>query len=132
MDSDRYRRGQEILKELDSKVSDQVVANLSDIAPEFAKFMIEFPFGDLYSRPELDLKTREIVAVAALTALGYATAQLKFHIGAALNAGCSRQEIVEIIMQTVVYAGFPAALNGLYSAKEVFRERDAAENDRAS
>ena len=61
------------------------------MAPDFAKYMIEFPFGDLYARPELDLKTREIVAVAALTALGYATPQLKFHIGAALNAGCSRQ-----------------------------------------
>ena len=126
MDSERYQRGREILKELDPKVSDQVVANLSDIAPDFAKFMIEFPFGDLYSRPELDLKTREIVAVAALTVLGYATPQLKFHIGAALNAGCSRNEVVEILMQTAVYAGFPAALNGLYAAKEVFRECDAS------
>lgn len=124
MHSERYQRGWEILKELDPKVSEQVAANVSDIAPDFAKYMIEFPFGDLYSRPELDLKTREIVAVAALAALGYATPQLKFHIGAALNAGCSRQEVVEILMQTVVYAGFPAALNGLYAAKEVFRERD--------
>ena len=89
----------------------------------------EFPFGDLCSRPELELKTREIVAVAALAALGYATPQLKFHIGAALNAGCSRQEVVEILMQTVVYAGFPAALNGLYAAKEVFRERDVMERE---
>src|ERR1700694_5716357 len=120
MDSERYQRGLEILKELDSRVGEQL-ANLSEIAPEFAKYMIEFPFGDLYSRPELDLKTREIVAVAALTALGYATPQLKFHIGAALNAGCSRQEVVEILMQIVVYAGFPAALSALYAAKEVFR-----------
>jgi len=125
MDSERYQRGWEILKELDPKVSEQL-ANLSEIAPEFAKYVVEFPFGDLCSRPELDLKTREIVAVAALAALGYATPQLKFHIGGALNAGCSRQEVVEILMQTVVYAGFPAALNGLYAAKEVFRERDAA------
>jgi 4-carboxymuconolactone decarboxylase len=129
MDTERYRRGWEILKGLDSKVGEQL-ANLSEIAPEFAKYVVEFPFGDLYSRPELDLKTREIAAVAALAALGYATAQLKFHIGAALNAGCSRQEVVEILMQTVVYAGFPAALNGLYAAKEVFRERDVTENDR--
>jgi 4-carboxymuconolactone decarboxylase len=121
MDSERYRRGWEILKELDLKVGEQL-ASLSEIAPEFAKYVVEFPFGDLCSRPELDLKTREIVAVAALAALGYATPQLKFHIGAALNAGCSRQEVVEILMQTVIYAGFPAALNGLYAAKEVFRE----------
>jgi len=128
MDSDRYQRGWKILKELDPKVGEQL-ANLSEIAPEFAKYVVEFPFGDLCSRPELDLKTREIVAVAALAALGYATPQLKFHIGAALNAGCSRQEVVEIFMQTVVYAGFPAALNGLYAAKEVFRERDVTERE---
>ena len=91
--------------------------------------MVEFPFGDLCSRTELDLKTREIVAVAALAALGYATPQLKFHIGAALNALCSRQEVVEILMQTVVYAGFPAALNGLHAAKEVFRECDLTESE---
>src|SRR5579864_558275 len=102
MESDRYQRGFTIVKELDQKVTEQL-ANLSEIAPEFAKYVVEFPFGDLYSRPELDIKTREIAAVAALAALGYATPQLKFHIGAALNAGCSRQEVVEILMQIVVY-----------------------------
>ena len=75
MDSERYKRGLEILKQLDSKVSEQL-ANLSEIAPEFAKYVVAFPFGDLCSRPEMDLKTREIVAVAALAALGYATPQL--------------------------------------------------------
>jgi 4-carboxymuconolactone decarboxylase len=132
MDNERYQRGWKILKELDDQTSEQVMANLREIAPDFARYAVEFPFGDLYSRPGLDMKTRETVAVAALTALGYATPQLKFHIGAALNAGCSREEVVEILMQTVVYAGFPAALNGLYAAKEVFRERDACENDGAS
>ena len=125
MDSERYKEGWAILKRLDPNI-EQVVSNASEIAPDFAKLMVEFPFGDLYTRPQLDLKTREIVAVAALAALGYATPQLKFHIGAALNAGCSRQEIVEVLMQIVVYAGFPAALNGLYAAKEVFRERESA------
>ncbi len=72
----------------------------------------------------LDLKSREIAAVAALTALGTATPQLKVHINGALNVGLSRQEVVEIIIQMVVYAGFPAALNGMFTAKEVFQERD--------
>ena len=124
MDSERYKEGWAILKKLDPNI-EQVLATASEIAPDFAKLMVEFPFGDLYTRPQLDLKTREIVAVAALAALGYATPQLKFHIGAALNAGCSRQEIIETLMQIVVYAGFPAALNGLYAAKEVFRDRQA-------
>jgi 4-carboxymuconolactone decarboxylase len=74
----------------------------------------------------LDLKSREIAVVAALTALGNATPQLKVHIHGALNVGCSRQEIVEVVIQMAVYAGFPAALNGLFAAKEVFKERDAS------
>jgi len=99
---------------------------LQDIAPDFARYVIEFPFGDIYSRPGLDLKSREIAVVAALTALGNAAPQLKVHIHGALNVGCSRQEVVEIIMQMAVYAGFPAAVNGLFAAKEVFQERDAS------
>ena len=97
-----------------------MVQSLKDIAPDFARYLIEFPFGDIYSRPGLDLKSREIAVVAALTALGNATPQLKVHIQAALNVGVTREEIVEVIMQMAVYAGFPAALNGLTAAKEVF------------
>ncbi|HWR26230.1 MAG TPA: carboxymuconolactone decarboxylase family protein, partial [Methanosarcina sp.] len=76
-----------------------------------------------YSRPGLDLKSREIATVAALTALGNARPQLKVHINAALNVGCSKEEIIEIIIQMAVYAGFPAALNAMFAAKEVFQER---------
>jgi 4-carboxymuconolactone decarboxylase len=91
-------------------------------SPDFATYLIEFPFGDIYSRPGLDLRAREIATVAALTALGNARPQLKVHINASLNVGLSRAEIVEVIMQIAVYAGFPAALNGLFAAKEVFAE----------
>ena len=124
-ESARYLRGWEKLREIDGKAGENVIAALADIAPDFARLLIEFPFGDIYSRPQLDLKSREIGVVAALTALGNATPQLKVHIHAALNVGCSRDEVVEIIMQMAVYAGFPAALNGLFAAKEVFAERAA-------
>ena len=80
----------------------------------------------MYSRGVLSLKEREIATVAALTALGNAQPQLKVHIHGALNVGCSRQEIVEIMIQMAVYAGFPAALNGIFAAREVFTERDEA------
>jgi 4-carboxymuconolactone decarboxylase len=123
----RYNRGCEKLREIDGMAGERVVAALADIAPDFARYLIEFPFGDIYSRPQLDLKSREIGVVAALTALGNAAPQLKVHIHGALNVGCSREEVVEIIMQMAVYAGFPAALNGLFAAKEVFAERDLAE-----
>jgi len=123
----RFERGMEKLHEIDGMAGQRVIDSLADIAPDFARYLIEFPFGDIYSRPQLDLKSREIGVVAALTAMGNAAPQLKVHINGALNVGCSREEIIEIIMQMAVYAGFPAALNGLFVAKEVFAERDPAE-----
>lgn len=126
-ESSRYSRGWDKLREIDGQAGERVVASLADIAPDFAKYLIEFPFGDIYSRPQLDLKAREIGVVAALTALGNAAPQLKVHIHGALNVGWTREEIVEIIMQMAVYAGFPAALNGLSAAKEVFAERSHVE-----
>ena len=119
----RYERGARALAEIDGQAGAHVVAALSDIAPDFARYLIEFPFGDIYSRPGLDLRSREVATIAALTAMGNATPQLKVHIEAGLNVGLSRDEVTEIIMQMVVYAGFPAALNGLFAAKEVFAAR---------
>ncbi len=116
----RYERGLAKLREIDGEAGERVVESLADIAPDFARYLIEFPFGDIYSRPGLDLKSREIAVVAALTAMGNAAPQLKVHIQGALNVGVTRAEIVETIMQMAVYAGFPAALNGLAAAKEVF------------
>ena len=124
MSTDRYERGWEKLKEVDGEAGERVMESLKDIAPDLARYVIEFAFGDVYSRPGLDLKSREIAAVAALTTLGNATPQLKVHIHGALNVGLSRQEVVEIIIQMAVYAGFPAAINGMFAAKEVFQERD--------
>jgi len=122
MDNTRYQQGWAKLKEVDGQVGEKVIESLRDIAPDFARMLIEFPFGDIYTRPDLDLKTRELAVVAALTALGNATPQLKVHLQGARNVGCTEQEIVEVIMQMAVYAGFPAALNGLFAAKEVFAQ----------
>lgn len=119
----RLERGKRALAEIDGEAGHKVVAALADIAPDFATYLFEFPFGDIYSRPGLSLRDREIATVAALAAMGTATPQLKVHIEAALNVGLSREEITEILMQLAVYAGFPAALNGLFAAKEVFSNR---------
>jgi 4-carboxymuconolactone decarboxylase len=123
--NDRFERGLAKLREIDGEAGQRVIEALKDIAPDLARYMIEFPFGDIYQRPGLDLRSREMATVAALTALGTAQPQLKVHIHGALNVGCTRTEIVEIIIQMAVYAGFPAALNGMFAAKEVFAERDA-------
>ena len=122
--NDRFTSGLAKLREIDGKAGERVIQALKDIAHDLARYAIEFPFGDVYQRPGLDLRSREIATVAALTALGTAQAQLKVHIHGALNVGCTRTEIVEIIIQMAVYAGFPAALNGMFTAKEVFAERD--------
>jgi 4-carboxymuconolactone decarboxylase len=122
---DRFARGSLKLAEIDGEIGQKVVDSLADIAPDFARYLIEFPFGDIYSRPGLDLRSREIATIAALTALGNAAPQLKVHITACLNVGVTRTEIVETIMQMAVYAGFPAALNGLAAAREVFASRPA-------
>ena len=124
MCEDRYSRGRALLDRLNPENARRLEQNLSDIAPDMARFVSEFAYGDIYSRPGLDVKSRELATVAALTALGNAPLQLRSHIEGALNAGWSRQEVVEAIMQMAVYAGFPAALNGLYAAKEAFKERD--------
>jgi 4-carboxymuconolactone decarboxylase len=121
----RFERGTRALSEIDGEAGERVVSSLEDIAPDFGRYIIEFPFGDIYSRPGLDLRAREIATIAALTAMGNATPQLKVHIEGGLNVGLSRTEIIEIIMQMAVYAGFPAALNGLFAAKEVFKSRNA-------
>ena len=119
----RYNRGLQKLKEIDGYQGERVIESLKDIAPDLGRYIIEFGFGDIYSRPALDLKSREIAVIAALTALGNAAPQLKVHLHGALNVGCSKEEIVEVIMQMALYAGFPAALNAMFAAKEVFAER---------
>ena len=120
---DRFERGARALAAIDGHAGQKVIDALADIAPDFARYLIEFPFGDIYARPGLGLREREIATIAALTALGNAAPQLKVHIEAGLNVGLGREEIVETIMQMAVYAGFPAALNGLFAAKEVFAGR---------
>lgn len=121
-ESDRYDKGLAMLERIDGNGGRKVVESLAGIAPDFGRYLVEFPFGDIYSRPGADLKMREIATIAALAALGTAAPQLKIHIRACLNVGCSREEIVEILMQMAVYAGFPAALNALFAAKDVFEE----------
>jgi 4-carboxymuconolactone decarboxylase len=122
---ERYARGRAKLAEIDVNAGQRLADSLADVAPDLARYIMEFPFGDIYSRGVLSLKEREIVTISALAALGNAQPQLKAHINGALNVGCSRREVIEVFIQMAVYAGFPAALNSVFAAGEVFKERDA-------
>ncbi|MCG9628325.1 carboxymuconolactone decarboxylase family protein [Vibrio mediterranei] len=123
MSNSRYQIGLNKLAQIDGEAGQKVIESLGDICPALARFTIEYPFGDIYSREGLSLKEREIATVAALTAMGNCAPQLKVHLHAALNVGCSETELKEVILQMSVYAGFPAALNGMFSLKEIVRER---------
>lgn len=126
MESERYKRGWAKLEEIHGRIGEEVLQALKEIDPDLARYTVEFPYGDVYSRGVLSLKEREIATVAALATMGNAQLELKAHIHAALNVGCTRQEVMEIIIQMAVYAGFPAALNAAFCAKQVFVERDQA------
>ncbi|MGB7968588.1 MAG: carboxymuconolactone decarboxylase family protein [Methanobacterium sp.] len=121
---DRYTKGLKNLEKIHPEASKALMESLKDIAPDLGRFVVEFPYGDIYERPGLDLKSREIATIAALTAIGDTKPELKDHIKGALNVGCERQEIIEVIIQIAVYAGFPRAINGMNIAKEVFEELD--------
>lgn len=121
--TERFNKGWEILKEIDGQAGINVIESLKDVSPDLGQYTIEYPFGDIYSRKVLDNRTKEIVVVAALAAMGNAEPQLKVHINAALNVGVTKEEIAEIMILMSVYSGFPSALNGTFALKEVLKER---------
>jgi 4-carboxymuconolactone decarboxylase len=119
----RYDRGLGCMRSIFGSGIESALKGLAATSPDLVRCLVEFPFGDVYPRPALDLKTREMLTVAALTVLGYAQAELKEHIRGAMNVGCTRDEILEIILQMAVYAGFPASLEAVKTAASVFDEK---------
>ena len=126
MTTDRYKLGLETVGKVNGPGAQAIADAFADIAPDFTPWMISFAYGDLYSRPQLALREREIATIAALTAMGNARPQLEAHIEGGLNVGLKKEEIVEIIMQMAIYAGVPAAINGLLAARKVFGAKSPA------
>jgi 4-carboxymuconolactone decarboxylase len=124
MNTTRYDAGLALFNKLHGDHAGQaLIDNLKDICPDYADITIEWGFGTILNRPGLDIKTRELAIIAACVTLGNATPQLHAHIEAALRSGSNQQEIVEVILQTGLYAGFAAVTNALHIAKEVFNEQ---------
>jgi 4-carboxymuconolactone decarboxylase len=123
--SERYRQGVDIVHRLAPDTFEQFcTGHIAEIAPDFARMVVEFAFGDLYARKTLDLRTREIIAIAALASLGHAR-QLRQHVAAAIAQGVSRSEVIEILMQSAIYGGFPNALNALADCHDLLAEGDS-------
>ena len=123
----RRERGLEVARTVDGEAAQAVIDSLADISPALGHHIAAFGFGDVYARPDLDARSRQLVTIGVLTALGGCEPQLRIHIGAALNVGLTREEIIEAILHASVYAGFPRALNATFVAREVFAERDTAD-----
>jgi 4-carboxymuconolactone decarboxylase len=119
----RFERGMQVLTRIDGEVGQRVVDSLADISPELGHEIVAWAFGDMYQRPELAPRDRQLVTLGILTALGGCEPQLEVHINAALNVGLSPEEIVEALLHSAVYCGMPKAINATGVAKKVFSDR---------
>ena len=123
MSNARFELGSEKLKEIDGIGGENVIQSLQDIAPDVGKYIIEFAFGDVYTRPELSMQEREMITITSLLTTGGCEPQLEVHINGSLNVGLSPEKIIETFIQCIPYTGFPKVLNAIYTAKKVFAER---------
>lgn len=129
MDLDRYERGLERLAEVDGHAGENVIKALQDIAPDLGKYIVEFAFGDIYCRGNLNLQEREMITLSSLMTLGGCENQLVVHINGALNVGITPRKIIEIFIQCIPYTGFPRVLNAVGVAKNVFMSRHVTVDD---
>ena len=123
MENTRFTQGMEQLKAIDGKGGENVIKSLEDIAPDLGKFIIEFAFGDIYTREGLTTEEREMITLSSLLTAGGCEPQLEVHINGALNVGISPEKVIETFLQCIPYTGFPKVLNAVFTVKKVFAER---------
>ena len=123
MENTRFTQGMEQLKAIDGKGGENVIKSLEDIAPDLGKFIVEFAFGDIYTREGLTTEEREMITLSSLLTAGGCEPQLEVHINGALNIGISPEKVIETFLQCIPYTGFPKVLNAVFVAKKVFAER---------
>ena len=120
----RYELGMEELTRIDDEAGHKVIDSLADISPELGYQIVAWAFGDMYRRPQLRPRDRQLITLGMLTALGGCEPQLDVHINASLNVGLTPEEIVEALLHAAVYCGMPKSLNATFVAKKVFAERE--------
>lgn len=120
----RFEKGMKQLKEIDGAGGENVIKSLEDVSPDLGRFIVEFAFGDIYTRKELSLKERELITISSLLTAGDCAPQLEVHINGALNVGITPHKIIETFLQCIPYTGFPRVLNAVFTAKKVFTEQN--------
>ncbi len=118
-DDERYRRGRERFLEVHDEKALSAVEGLGDLG----RHIVEFVYGEIYLRPGLSLRDRELAAVATLVALGRSS-QLPQHLRASLKAGLTADELREVIIQTATIAGFPPTMNAMSTLKSIVAEQE--------
>jgi 4-carboxymuconolactone decarboxylase len=124
MENSRYQRGIEIMMKLAGEQGKQAVDGVQSFSPDLGRMIVEFAFGEVYSRPKFDLKQRELITLSSLITQGAGEGQLQFHFNSALNIGMTLEELIEVIIHCAVYSGFPRAVNALDILKKVSEQRD--------
>jgi 4-carboxymuconolactone decarboxylase len=125
-DSDRYERGWNVLTRVNATERPRVVEQVAEVAPDLARWIVEFGYGEVYDRPTLDEGRRQLVTIGALAALGGCEAQLDVHVNVALNVGVPPDEIVEAVLHTLPFIGFPRTINAMLVVRAVFERRGVA------
>jgi 4-carboxymuconolactone decarboxylase len=120
----QFEHGLEVLRQVDGEAGQRVVDSLADISPGLAHQVVAWSFGEIYARPALSPRDRQLVTLGMLPALGGCEPQLEVHVNGALNVGLTPVEIVEALLHSAVYCGMPRALNATFVAKKVFAERN--------
>lgn len=122
---DNLAKGLELVQQLNPDLPEALAARYDKALPGMSETLIEWAYGMQYGRGEVDMKTRQLCTIAALTAMGGQNApQLKVNIQHTLATGATPREILEVIWQMAVYGGMPAAINGLNAALEVFESKE--------
>jgi 4-carboxymuconolactone decarboxylase len=117
---DRFNRGKQSIREVHGAVGSDFIEGLEKASPDLARQVVSWSYGEVYSRPGLDPRDRQLVTLGILTALGGCAAEIKVHVQASLNVGVTQSEVLEALLHAAVYCGMPRAIEATVVANDVF------------
>lgn len=118
----KYEIGKQRIKDILGDRAENIIKMFETVSPDFAHYVLDFAYGDLYARKGLTDKTRELAAVACLIGQGNTGLPLKAHLVGMLNVGWTKDEIIELLIFLVGYAGFPSCVDAIITLKQITEE----------